>query len=213
MFGRGGFDDRRRVVDMFTERTVFIIGIALAGFLAISPGLLLGGFDAANGTLTQKDLTPEQREAFTASDWAKRPIDLRGDTPAIHQIVQAENGALIIFGSFTGELTLGGAQLASVGGRDLFFAELSADGAWTRVLGFGGPGLDESATMVQDAERWVLRGKFHGNFSVGDERLTAEDETGPSAFELHIEAGGATKAWRIDPILLPPDGAGIWCGW
>lgn len=85
-------------------------------------------------------------------------------------------GEVVIAGSFTTSITLGGTTLTSRGFEDSFVARLNAAGAFTSAFRFGGPLADETTLAVGELMGGdvIVAGRFNrGNADIGIPLTTA----------------------------------------
>jgi hypothetical protein len=83
-------------------------------------------------------------------------------------------GNVIVAGTFTGSINLGGATLTSAGGRDLFVAKFSATGQHLWSKRFGGTADDwVRGIAVDGAGAVVLTGQFLNTINFGGANLTS----------------------------------------
>lgn len=101
-----------------------------------------------------------------AVDWATRhggPTDDRGLSIAV-----APNGDLVMAGTFTGTMNLGGAPMGSAGGADAWVARYSAAGTFRWSTKLGGIGADLAAGVAVDPNGDVyVVGSFVGPVDFG----------------------------------------------
>jgi hypothetical protein len=82
---------------------------------------------------------------------------------------------IALAGSFVGSFDLGGEQLISAGGSDIYVARLGADGSHLASRSFGGPGEDgvqgfdgDRVSLAVIANGLVIAGGFTGTIDFGD---------------------------------------------
>lgn len=127
--------------------------------------------------------------------------------------VDAE-GNVYVTGTFGGDATFGGTQLASAGLRDLFLLKLSASGGgiqWARQL--GGPEDDYGWGVAADATGVYFTGHFGGSVTFGATDLAAADgldavigKYDPDGAPLWALAAGGTGLDQGYDIALAPGG-------
>jgi hypothetical protein len=106
------------------------------------------------------------------------------------------NDGLIVAGSFTDVVNLGGADLTSAGGTDIFVASFSSAGDHRWSKSFGGTGSDiASALAVSTGGDILLTGSFSDTLDFGGPPLTSvlgNDRTVTSAdlFVVRLDAAG-----------------------
>ena len=113
------------------------------------------------------DAPPDTPDAdLPAVDWATRhggPSDDRGLAIAV-----APNGDLVMAGTFTGTMNLGGAAISSAGGADGWVARYSAAGTFRWSTKLGGIGADLATGVAVDANGDVyVVGSFVGPVDFG----------------------------------------------
>lgn len=107
-------------------------------------------------------------------------------------MVEANDGAYCIAGSFTKEANFGGDDLEARGQSDVFLACFAADGTHRWSKGLGGSGDDHARALALRGTDMVIAGTFSGSADFGGRELTSVG--GNDLF--------ATK--------LGPDGEAIW---
>ena len=104
-------------------------------------------------------------------------------------------GGLVITGSFDGLMDLGGGQLASAGGMDVFVAKLDTSGSHIWSRSFGGPGSDDGSAVILDAAGDVfVSGSFHGAIDFGGGALKAAGVT-PAMFLAKLDGADGHHVW------------------
>ncbi|HET6348899.1 MAG TPA: FlgD immunoglobulin-like domain containing protein [Candidatus Krumholzibacteria bacterium] len=104
-------------------------------------------------------------------DWGNR-IGGQGVNNAYGVAVDG-SGNVVVAGTFTGSMNLGGGTLTSAGSYDVFLAKYDANGAFQWSQRFGGTGLDGARAVAFDgAGNIVMTGYFGGSVSFGGAPLT-----------------------------------------
>jgi hypothetical protein len=195
-----------------TPRRLLIFPVLLALLLAVSP-ILLFGDDADSGAVLREDLSEAQLETLAELDFARTPADVRGGMTALNQAFLLDSGSLVVAGTWEGSLELGNWSDESVGGRDLFVAELTADGDWSSAHFAGSSGEDSIALLSISGDRLSVWGRVNGEARFASEILDHHTGWSPTAFEAHLYIDeGWQRVWQIDDELLPVSSTSLWCG-
>lgn len=132
-----------------------------------------------------------------------------GQAPASLNVTTDSEGGVLVGGSFSGTVNLGGDDLTSAGGLDILAARLGADGShdWSRRYG---DEADEAAEVVLSPSGSIyLAGGFYGALDLGGPTLVsagladvfvARFDTGPVSVPL---GGRATGGGLITAIPNP----------
>ncbi|MDY7229355.1 kelch repeat-containing protein [Hyalangium rubrum] len=102
---------------------------------------------------------------------------------------------VLLAGSFTGSLQVGGQTLTSAGHSSIFVAKLSPDGALLWVQSFGGdaPAMAWAAGIATDGAGHVLvTGRFRGNFRIG---TTEHSATGQAIYVMKLDGSTGQPLW------------------
>jgi hypothetical protein len=170
VFARFAADGSPTAVVDIDQVTVFDVAVGPGGELAVAmtayDAVDLGaGFTDYGGSL---DVLLAKYEPDGTLAWGKA----FGDTQVQNAAAVAFNsaGEVLLVGSFTGELDLGGATLTASAAVDGFIAHFDGDGAhlWSRSIGSGGGynHVEDVAVDAQDA--FVVVGGCIGTVDFGD---------------------------------------------
>lgn len=157
------------------------IALNAAGEIAVA-----GGFRGTQnfGITTLKSLGTGQKEDLFVARlksngsfvWAVSAGGVEHDTA--NGVVLEGGGGVQVAGSFVGSATFGGTKLQAQGGgskSDLFWARVSASGAFTAATGAGGSDLDLASGLGLDAAGYTyLLGVYKGSASFGATSLTTK---------------------------------------
>ncbi len=103
------------------------------------------------------------------------------------------SGRVFVAGSFTGQLRLGAATLASQGEQDVFVAQISDAGQWQWATAAGGAGADQACALaLSSAGELVVAGQFAATATFGPQALSSRGST--DAFVARLTRGG-TWQW------------------
>ncbi|HJM67588.1 MAG TPA: hypothetical protein QF716_01765 [Candidatus Thalassarchaeaceae archaeon] len=186
--------------------------VGLATILAISPSILLPA-DAGVDVITRDNLSDAQVVALAEADFAITPAQLNEARMAIHLVLLDENSTLMVAGTWNGTLELGDMPaIESSGSRDVFFASLGSDGRWQWQIVLAGDGYDSISTLEETPDHWIIRGRFHGSLSLGDDAIESDNNWSASGYEAWIGPDERLRLWQYDTILLPSASADLWCG-
>jgi hypothetical protein len=153
-----------------------------------------GATASSSVTITIEEATP----ASGAYRWANH-YGGAGATAVSYSTAVDASGNVVIAGVFWGTVNMGGANMTSAGGSDIFIAKYSATGAHLWSKRFGGPS-DESAqsVAVDAAGDIILSGSFKGTVNFGGSPLTA------------YYNGFGTQTTDAFFVKLDPSGAHLW---
>jgi len=206
----------RRVVSDTGDR-VFSVSLIfpaalLALFLAVSPIFLLG--DAPGSAIVSRDyLTEAQVDTLSSLDLARAPADVRAGKATVNLVEPLGSGALLLAGTWEGELNLDGTPIESAGGRDVFLAVLLPSGSWQEIHHAGSSGDDSASVMSTVEDYVVLLGVLNGDAEFGEYDVEHSGGWAITAYEAHLKLGeGWVGTWEIDRELLPEDEPSLWCG-
>ncbi|HVK64496.1 MAG TPA: hypothetical protein VM694_08480 [Polyangium sp.] len=120
-------------------------------------GRVLGAVNFGNGVLTSAGTGDAFLAKFDADGgpvWSK----LFGDTASqeVRAIAVTKANQVIIAGNFAGTISLGGAQLTSAGGNDIFLAKFDETGFHAASRRIGGQGADECRAIALNASDQVF---------------------------------------------------------
>ncbi|MDC0749881.1 hypothetical protein [Polyangium mundeleinium] len=125
-------------------------------------GRVLGAVNFGSGVLTSAGTGDAFLAKFDADGgpvWSK----LFGDTASqeVRAIAVTKANQVIIAGNFAGTIALGGAQLTSAGGNDIFLAKFDETGFHAASRRIGGQGVDEFRAIALNAsDQVVITGVF-----------------------------------------------------
>ncbi len=122
-----------------------------------------------------------------------------GGVQHISAVAVDGNGHILVAGSFTESIDLGGGELDSVGGSDAFVAKLDAIGNHMWSLRFGDEGHQEVTDMAVDVDHSiVVTGWFTGTlqFAAGDVTGELTSQGSDDVFVLRIGSDGTPK-WSL----------------
>lgn len=153
-------------------------------------GSLFGAADFGGGPLTSAG----QSDAFLAKFdtdgnhvWSK----VFGDTKAQTALDVAidTTGNVVVLGSFTGPIDLGGGPLVSSGGPDMFVAKLDPQGKHIWSKGFGsGQTLAAARATLDPTGEVLITGYFYGAVNLGGGVLTSK--AGADLFIVKLDSDG-----------------------
>jgi hypothetical protein len=137
-------------------------------------GQLSGTVDLGGGTLNGPgDMFVAKLDAGGKHVWSK----LFGDKSAesANGIAVDKAGNLVVTGYFSGSVDVGGGQLVSAGGADIFAAKLDTDGnhLWSKRFGNANDQTGVSAAMDGHGNT-VLAGYFSGTVDIGSSSLVCD---------------------------------------
>lgn len=107
-------------------------------------------------------------------------------------IVLAEDGSMVVVGSFAGTVRVGERSLTSAGATDVLVARFAADGTPAWALRLGGPGADGAHAVAAWSGGHVVVGHFDGNVDFSEAFLEA-----PGAFVIALDADGRLQWVRM----------------
>ena len=135
-------------------------------------------------------LTSSPLNATPAFDWS-----YRFGGPGIntsYDVAVDGSGNVVIAGTFTGTMNLGGGPLASAGSWDIFLAKFDASGAHQWSQRFGGAGLDGAQAVTVDAAGNItMTGYFRGPVGFGGAPLVGN--AGLDIFVARFDGAGLHK--------------------
>jgi hypothetical protein len=98
-----------------------------------------------------------------------------------------DHGGAVVLGVFTGVTMIGGTELVSHGGRDIFVAEVGADGSWRWATSIGSAADDWGRALgAVDATGVILAGSVGASTSVSGPNVVVD-----GAFVAKVDRGGA----------------------
>jgi hypothetical protein len=115
---------------------------------------------------------------------------------ALRPVAVAENGDVLLTGSYDGSIDFGGTTLTAVGNGDVFIARYAAaDGSLTKVVGFGGSGAEDPLGIALDPSGNItLAGVVAGSVTLGGPTIgtvgnTNEDRLRGAIDQPHLDRG------------------------
>jgi hypothetical protein len=181
--------------------------------VALAPqdgGLVLGGTMAGVITIGAETLTSAggtdgflvKLDAQGTPVWSQSFGD--GEDQEVAALAMDENGNLVVAGSFSGSLDLGGTALQASGPSDGFVAKLTGAGAHQLSVSFGSSVSQTVATAVglTDGGGLVVAGQFVQELSFGDTTLEGLD--GEDIFVAALAADGELD-WTVGVAGTGPD--------
>jgi hypothetical protein len=150
-------------------------GVPLRG----SPGVVAVGLDAATGAV-------RWRLAIDSDEWA-----------SIAAVAAAEDGGVVLGGSFGGTLRAGARVVSSGGAGDGFVARVSAAGAVELLVRVGGPGADAVRGVAVAGGRIAIAGTFSAGADLLGAALDVRDARAPGSdgFVAELDAATARPRW------------------
>jgi hypothetical protein len=112
-----------------------------------------------------------------------------GSSQSADAVAFTADAAIIVAGTFSGEMNIGSVKLNSAGSRDLFVARFTVDGALDWAKRFGGSGSEMRVSMRLDpAGNIILVGTTDGPLDFGNGLLPASHDT--DVFVAKLDASG-----------------------
>ncbi|WP_434427349.1 hypothetical protein [Nannocystis pusilla] len=187
------------VVDDATQVYFLAMTCDDAGQLALT-GEFLGGVDLGGGPVSAAaDGFVVTYDAAGEFQWAQQFGSAAESSARGRALAFTPGGELVMTGSFTGTVDLGGGPLTAVAFSDMLVAEYSAAGEhlWSRQFG-GAGGQDGTAVAVDATGRVVVGGAFFDEIEIGDEKFVNENPEDPEeltsaddAVLVELDASGA----------------------
>ncbi len=190
--------------------------------LSASPtaGVFLGWSDACSGTGSCTVLINSDRAVGALfgvpgeSLWFDQ-VGSAGTDTAFAVVVDGDDNVLVI-GSFSGTVSVGGVALTSAGDRDVFLAKLDVDnGATVWAVRMGATGTDLGGGVAVDGNGDVLvTGRFEGTVNLGGASLTSAGMSDIFVAKLSGTSGAHVWSQRFGgtgsdyPNVLARDAAG-----
>ncbi|MCB2407206.1 gliding motility-associated C-terminal domain-containing protein [Hymenobacter lucidus] len=181
------------------------IALAADGSLVVAgsfngPSTAIGSF-----TLLNTDNTGTYPDAYVArldraGTWTQAVRAGSPDSDAAIRIVPNADGSVTVAGYFTGRASFGSFTPSSAGGNDIYVAQLSAAGQWTRFQQAGGPGNDGVRGFYQkDSNNFTIAGYIGWpTAQFGTITLANKHTLFSNAFVAHYSSSA------VDPVD-PPD--------
>ncbi|WP_438022584.1 MopE-related protein [Sorangium sp. So ce233] len=131
--------------------------------------------DASGNAVLGSTVYPDQGRV-SQLDGASTSVWSREISPVQRMRLAVDGlGNVVVAGSFTGTLGLGGSGLTSSGGTDMYLARLDPDGNVVFSESYGGAGHDSLMHLAVSAEgAAVIAGDFEGAITFGESTLVAE---------------------------------------
>lgn len=153
-------------------------------------GYFSGAFTFGETQLTSagsSDLFVARVLADGSADWAKSLGSTNSDIAT--SIAVDSQGNVAVTGYFNGTVNLGGSDLTSSGGNDVFILKLSSDGAhiWSRSTGDVGSDIGQSIAIDSEGNV-VVAGYFQGTVNFGGDDITSQG--GYDSFVAKFDADG-----------------------
>ena len=126
------------------------------------PGALVLALDDASGEV-------RWRLSLTATGWA------------VISAIAADDGGVVVGGSFTGSLRIGDQVVSSAGDSDGFVARLGHDGKLIWLARVGGTGADAVTALASDGVDVAIAGSFAVEAELRGQQLLARVPTSPYA--------------------------------
>lgn len=118
------------------------------------------------GTETCTSTDDEDCDGTECALWSKIFGDANQQYPL--DVAIDSEGNILVLGSFTGKIDLGGGELESAGGYDLFLAKFSAEGRHLWSFRYGDSAVQYSAAMALDSmDNIILTGTYYGAIDFG----------------------------------------------
>lgn len=169
------------------------------------------------------EITPAIEDCMSAADescdgapgctcavaWQKT-FPVAGGTGTLLSVVVDGTGHLLVAGSFSGSVDLGGGPLVSAGGEDIFLARLdAASGALLWAKRFGGPGDDIPRALAGGPAGQIFLSAT-GTFDVGGTPLSGPilllDPSGAPTFQQSLEVADLHDSGRVYGAAFDPQG-------
>lgn len=159
-------------------------GLVIAGSFA-------GSIEFGASTLTATsplDLFVAAMSSTGAVTWATSPSG--GGVESVGNIAVDSANAIIIVGSFQGDVSFGGQGLTGAGGNDIFVAKLgpSGDHVWSKAFGDAGSQVARSVAVAED-DSMIVVGHFAGTLDFGGGPLVSMGEL--DTFMVKLDSNGS----------------------
>jgi len=156
------------------DDTPWAVAVDDSGNIIVT-GYFHGTVDFGGGGLVSagnKDIFLAKYYANGAHQWSQR---LGGtDNESSFGVAVDGSGNILVAGSFSGAVNLGGSDLVSAGAGDVFIAKYNAGGAHQWSERFGGTGEDEANAVAVDVSgNVVVTGYFDGTTNLGGANLVS----------------------------------------
>ena len=145
---------------------------SLQGASSGSPGSAAGG-SMTTISVPIQNLAPPPTQPTGAYRWGKQ-LGGAGSTAVSYSTAVDGSGNVIVTGVFWGTVNLGGGNVTSAGGSDIFVAKYSPTGAHIWSKRFGAASDDVAQSVAVDAAgNVIVAGSFKGTVNFGGNALTA----------------------------------------
>jgi len=170
-------------------------------------------YDGAGNTAISSAVTVMVNIGGASSSWVRQIGGSGPDRP--RAVTTANNGDVLVTGTFTNTVDFGGGPVSVVGGIDGFLARYSSNGdyIWSRRL--GGTGNDTPVAMAVDTNDNILvTGVFQGTIDLGGGPLVASSSNGDIFIAKFSSTGshlwskriGGTYGAGVDDIATDTNG-------
>jgi hypothetical protein len=145
--------------------------------------------------------------------WASRFGDAAGQQ--VFGVAADSAGNVVVAGSFSGSIDLGGGPLTSAGGLDIYVAKLDPSGKHLWSKSFNGAGDETAYRLAVSADDHIyLGGQFEGTITFGGGSLTSAG--GSDIYVVKLDAtgkyvwnkgyGAASGSHSIEALAAAPNG-------
>lgn len=170
------------------------VGICAGGTQTCQPGGTWGDCEGevVPGIETCASDADEDCDGKECALWSKIFGDANEQYPL--DVAIDSKGNIVLLGTFSGKIDLGGGELESIGDNDLFLAKFDSDGQHLWSFGYGGPGVQALASMALDsADNIIIAGAYQGTLDFGGKSIAASPGD-TDVFIVKITPGGV-PAW------------------
>ncbi|MBW2527232.1 MAG: hypothetical protein JRI23_23830 [Deltaproteobacteria bacterium] len=157
------------------------------------------------------DTTPPDRAFESGVEWVQRLGDT-GDE-RIADVIEDNQGNLLLIGSFSGTTVLGAGQVSSAGADDVFLAKLDGQGELLWSHTFGAQAVDAGRAIATDGSGNVFAaGSFSDGVDFGGGALTAAGQDGfvvkldGAGQHLWSSSIGGTGTDQVTAVVATSDG-------
>jgi Fibronectin type III domain/Beta-propeller repeat len=178
--------------------------VFVTGYMGASVDFGGGSLVSAGG----QDVFLVKYSSAGAHLWSKRFGSTGADLGT--GVATDSSGNVVVVGTFTGSINLGGGSLTSAGGRDMFVAKFSATGLHVWSKRFGGTGNDDVRGVAVDGSgNVVVTGQFLNSLTFGGTTLTSAGVEDIFLAKLSGATGGHVWSQRFGSSSAPDFGYGV----